>query len=226
MVQFFQGNSLWALVRQSDWISTTVLLILLCMSIASWSVWLYNFLLFRDKKRQLHEARELLQGAQTVDELMYGAAQLRRTFFGNLLEASTRALKHIMTRSGEKFSVHDVELVQMVLDQELQEVVIQEEKPLSFLRISADTATLLGLFGTIWGLIHSFIRISEKQSADIVTVAPGIAEALITTLAGLLVAIPAVMMVHSIMTQIRFIEQQVSILADRVEWIIKYQLMK
>jgi len=79
----------------------------------------------------------------------------------------------------------------------------------------------LGLFGTVWGLVHAFIRISEKQSADITTVAPGIAEALITTLAGLLVAIPALVMYHYLMSEIRTIERQLFILADKFSFIVQ-----
>ena len=78
-----------------------------------------------------------------------------------------------------------------------------EESYLPFLFTSASVSPLLGLFGTVWGLVHAFIRISEKQSADITTVAPGIAEALITTLAGLLVAVPALVMYHYLIAQIR-----------------------
>lgn len=69
--------------------------------------------------------------------------------------------------------------------------------------------------------MHAFIRISEKQSADIATVAPGIAEALITTLAGLLVAIPALVMYHYLMSQVRIIERQLFVIADKFNYIVQ-----
>ena len=71
------------------------------------------------------------------------------------------------------------------------------------LSVSAAVSPLLGLFGTVWGLVHAFVRIGELQTADIATVAPGIAEALITTLAGLMVAIPALVMYHYVANKIR-----------------------
>ncbi len=74
---------------------------------------------------------------------------------------------------------------------------------------------MLGLFGTVWGLVHAFVSISQKQSADIATVAPGIAEALITTLAGLMVAIPALVMFVYLNTMVKDIEQKSMNLADR-----------
>jgi len=81
-----------------------------------------------------------------------------------------------------------------------------EESYLWILSTSAAAATLLGLFGTVWGLIHAFLRISQKQSADIVTVAPGIAEALMTTLVGLIVAIPALILFNYLSVQVRRME--------------------
>src|SRR6185436_18291996 len=90
----------------------------------------------------------------------------------------------------------------------IDDMMYQEESYLTLISTSGGVATLLGLFGTIWGLIHSFVRISELKSADVLTVAPGIAEALITTLVGLMVAIPAIVMFNFLSTQNREIEQR------------------
>ena len=73
-------------------------------------------------------------------------------------------------------------LVSNNMDRILDDMIGNEESYLPVLSTSAAISPLLGLFGTVWGLIHSFISISQRGSADIVTVAPGIAEALITTL--------------------------------------------
>jgi biopolymer transport protein TolQ len=66
------------------------------------------------------------------------------------------------------------------------------EKNLAFLATVGSTAPYIGLFGTVWGIMNSFISIGEQQSATLATVAPGIAEALIATAIGLFAAIPAV----------------------------------
>ena len=65
------------------------------------------------------------------------------------------------------------------------------EKRLSVLATAGSVCPFLGLFGTVWGVMTAFLDISTKGSTNIVVVAPGIAEALITTIAGLAVAIPA-----------------------------------
>ena len=97
----------------------------------------------------------------------------------------------------------------------------QEELFLPVLSTSAVVSPLLGLFGTVWGLVHAFMGIAQQRSADIAAVAPGIAEALITTLGGLIVAIPALIMFNYVQTRQRMFEFQLVSLADRFSAIIK-----
>ena len=84
----------------------------------------------------------------------------------------------------------------------------------------------MGLFGTVWGLIQAFMAIGEKQSADIAAVAPGIAQALTTTLAGLLVAIPAFVMFSYLSWQLKSLEQKLMQFADRSVLVIQKLLMQ
>jgi biopolymer transport protein ExbB/TolQ len=69
--------------------------------------------------------------------------------------------------------------------------------------------------------VHSFVRIGELQTADIATVAPGIAEALITTLAGLIVAIPALAMYHYVANKVRVIERLLFVCSDQISMIMQ-----
>src|SRR5207253_6860426 len=112
------------------------------------------------------------------------------------------------------------ELLEKNIDSSIETVLTQNEEYLAILSSSAAVGPLLGLFGTVWGLVHAFIRISETQVADIATIAPGIAEALITTLAGLMVAIPALIMFNYLQTKIRSIEYHLIIVADRMTFVL------
>ena len=96
----------------------------------------------------------------------------------------------------------------------LDEMMHHEERYLTVLSTAASVSPLLGLFGTVWGLVQAFIKIGEQQSADIAAVAPGIAEALITTIAGLLVAIPALILYSYLTSQVRSVEQQLCAVGD------------
>jgi biopolymer transport protein TolQ len=79
---------------------------------------------------------------------------------------------------------------------------------LSFLATCGNTAPFIGLFGTVWGIMTSFHQIGVKGSASLATVAPGIAEALIATAAGLAAAIPAVMAYNYFLGRVRRLEAE------------------
>ncbi len=80
---------------------------------------------------------------------------------------------------------------------------------LSFLATAANTAPFIGLFGTVWGIMHSFHAIGMMKSASLATVAPGISEALIATAIGLAVAIPATVGYNVFLGMLAGIEVQV-----------------
>ena len=77
---------------------------------------------------------------------------------------------------------------------------------LSFMGTVITVSPFLGLLGTVWGVMHAFLNIGASGSADLSTVAPGIAEALITTIAGLAVAIPAVFCYNHLNARLRLVE--------------------
>lgn len=82
--------------------------------------------------------------------------------------------------------------IEATLDAEISEVVMTLEKGHLVLAIAASASPFIGLFGTVWGIMNAFRGMSLEGSAGIAAVAPGVAEALVTTVAGLAVAIPAV----------------------------------
>ena len=77
-----------------------------------------------------------------------------------------------------------------------------------FLATTGNTAPFIGLFGTVWGIMNSFVGIGQKGSANLAVVAPGISEALVATAAGLAAAIPAVIAFNFFMSKIRVVESE------------------
>lgn len=212
-------NSLWQLVAQTDAISKTVLLLLLFMSIGMWTVFLCKAFLFYRKRRDIKAVLAQIRIARTVNELVVIAQSAQGTLPGYFLAQGLGHLKESpedLFLGEEKSSAEKIDYMRAMMEQEIDSVVTWEEEYIPFLSTSAVTSPLLGLLGTVWGLIHAFISISQTQMADIATVAPGIAEALITTLAGLIVAIPAVVMVNYLTAQVVHIEQQLVRTADQV----------
>ena len=217
------GNALWLLVMQSDFITKFILFLLLCMSIICWTIFLYKVILLRLKNRQLSMMLQRLREVQTFEEMRMVASAMIDTLPGYFLKRNLIVLKSILEHDAAKTHLTQQEFsyLRQQLEETLEDLMRTEESYLPFLFTSAAVSPLLGLFGTVWGLVHAFVRISEKQSADITTVAPGLAEALITTLAGLLVAIPALVMYHFLIAQVRVVEHELYKVADKFHWIIQ-----
>jgi biopolymer transport protein TolQ len=213
------GNTLWNIVTQSDAVTKLILLFLLAMSIFCWTIFFYKIILLRKKREHMRVMRKVMKGVTTFEQLIDVTAKQAGTLPGYFLTSNLSFLKSLLvTTTGEpkkQISSPELELIRQHADQTVEDMVHAENSYLPVLFTSASVSPLIGLFGTVWGLIHSFVRISERQSADIATVAPGIAEALITTLAGLVVAIPAVMLYYYCATQVKKVERQLYGLADQ-----------
>lgn len=219
MVEYFVGNSLWYLVAQADIVSKGILGLLFLISVLCWTVFLCKLILLYIRRRSIRRIRYVLQSVHSLDELIPIATQCAGTIPGQLLSHALLTLDTLGRRQPERMAP-SWDLMQYHLDQMVEQLVANEESYLSVLSTSAAVSPLLGLFGTVWGLVHAFVRISEKQSADITVVAPGIAEALLTTLAGLMVAIPALIMYNYLVVRARRVENQIIQLADQISLII------
>lgn len=225
-MRFFLGNSLWNLVCQSDSMTKFVLLGLLGASVVCWTILFYKLVLLSLKKKQLKEMMLQIKHVSSLDQLVNLAHKHEKTYPGHLLLGQLYGAKPIVERSAKRIATES-ELT--VLDEQrfslLEDMVYQEESYLNMLSVTSIVSPLVGLFGTVWGLTHSFMSISEKQSADIVTIAPGIAEALLTTLAGLIVAIPASLMYHYLKQQTREIEHCLQSLSDSIQTQLRCTLL-
>jgi len=155
------------------------------------------------------QALGFLQKADSLDDILKIGQRMNGTVPGYFVARNMRSVYTLLELhkkvGGERGFFYWQQLESQAY-QSVDEMADAEESYLWVLSTCAAAATLLGLFGTVWGLVHSFLRISQKQSADIVTVAPGIAEALMTTLVGLIVAIPALILFNYLSIQVRRME--------------------
>ena len=95
-----------------------------------------------------------------------------------------------------------------------------------FLATTGNTTPFIGLFGTVWGIMTSFHSIGQKGSASLAVVAPGISEALVTTAAGLVAAIPAVIAFNYFMSKIRIVETEMQSFSADFLNIIERDIMR
>ena len=177
----------------------------------------------RATKKELDLGLQKIYTVSTLEELLTVTTFLKNTVSADLLTSYFAQLR-ILAKNNEVTKKHlssqDMERLQYTIDQKIEDLMQEQSTYLPFLAITAATGPLLGLLGTVWGLIHSFMDISATGEADLTVVAPGIAEALITTLAGMLVAIPALVMYHYLIGEVRKVESIARKISDHFESIV------
>ena len=192
-----------------------VMLILLLFSIISWAIIIAKFRQLNRARRQNAEFFQLFWSApnlaaarQATDHLAYApAARVLRDSLapepgpgaGNPHPDAKSLPPHAGGHAAQRILRHS-----------LSEQEDRLSRSLSFLATCGNTAPFIGLFGTVWGIMTSFHDISLQGSASLATVAPGIAEALIATAAGLAAAIPAVMAYNYFLGQVRRLQTELS----------------
>ena len=221
------SSAAWQLILQSDWVCRLVLLGLFAASVFCTAITIYKIIIFSRKILQLKFLIKKLKQINTFQELIDVSREFKESLGGSFLHTNLNELKRILEKhknSSKNLSGKDIEVLELSTDNEINLILEDEELYLPVLASSAAASPLVGLFGTIWGLIHSFIDIGQEKSVDITTVAPGLAEALITTLAGLIVAIPSLIAYHYLSRQLHKIEFLLVEVNDRFIKIVKETL--
>ncbi|MCS7215169.1 MAG: protein TolQ [Thermodesulfovibrio sp.] len=196
------------LIKQTGIVAKSVLLILLLFSIFSWAVIFYKWKVFKNIKRQNQQFFEAFINSSGSKELFSLAKRFEISPIASLY-------KSVFAEIRGKNTVNLDAIVKKYSSDEVNKI----ESYLSFLATTGSTTPFIGLFGTVWGIMDAFRSIGIKGSASIATVAPGIAEALITTAAGLFAAIPAVIAYNYFTSQANKMINEVE---DFSETLLKY----
>jgi biopolymer transport protein TolQ len=227
MVSFLSNFVIFKLLGHADVLTFCIFWFLMCASFVCLVIFIMKMRTYNHKIYEAEAARLKLQSIMTLEELAQLGSHIHGTMAGKLISRTLISLRRLLKTHTAVKSVllpHEHEHIKGVLHESLQELIAAEELFVPFLKLSAETGPLIGLMGTVWGLINAFSRISDRQTADIPTVAPGIAEALVITLAGLVVAIPALVYYFVTMQKLKRLEHELEVIADRVEWIIESSL--
>jgi biopolymer transport protein TolQ len=196
------------LVASTTWVGKVVLIVLALMSVASWGVILYKWTSFGRASRQSNTFLDVFRRSNKFSEVQAVCRSLEASPLVGLFQAGYTELTAQMRHDGPadlpNAGTHPPGAAARPtlkslasVDRALMRASVVEmnklEHWISFLATTASAAPFVGLFGTVVGIMMAFFRISQTGSTSLGSVAPGIAEALITTAAGLLAAIPAVM---------------------------------
>lgn len=175
-----------------------VLLLLLVLSLVSWGVMLAKLVEFRRVERAGRAFVREVERARSVEGAEDAAVRAEPTPFTGVFRralrflAETRPALGATTERGARLSQSQVEALRLVLESEADLGRDQLGRLVSWLATIGSVSPLIGLFGTVLGVISAFTGIAQKGSGNLGAVAPGVAEALVATAAALAVAIPAV----------------------------------
>lgn len=183
--QAAQPSSLVTLLWRSSPIAKLVLLILLIFSVISWAIIAAKESATRQAAQQSKTLLDTLSNVSSLSDLRNATSQCPASPLTALTQAAENEL--------HKQSTLNLEAVQRALQGTAIEETTKLEKSLGWLASTASAAPFIGLFGTVVGIIIAFQGLSAASSASIQAVAPGIAEALIATAAGIAAAVPAVL---------------------------------
>lgn len=182
---------------------TAILLFLLLLSVLSWTVLgVKVWLLAREHKRSTRFAAQCWQQGQW--SAMRPATPQLMADFAKLVAAGQNAIQSVLNYpAGPNRQQHQFMMIQRTLEQQAQQLLRQKEAGLWALASIAAIAPLVGLFGTVWGIMNALIAISQSGDATLPVVAGPIGEALTSTAAGILVAIPAALSYNYLLRKIR-----------------------
>jgi biopolymer transport protein TolQ len=205
-------QSAWDMVLGGTLPTQLVLLVLLCFSLLSWWLIFWKWRHFRDVRQQGDRFLEVMDKAQTLEEAYKASLSLpespyRRVFKQGVnffSELRPGALRSDAPQT-EGLTLTQLEALRLVLEKEESEERDELAQGLNTLAIVGSISPLLGLMGTVIGIMNAFLGITATGSTNIGAVAPGVAEALVTTVAGLAVAIPAVIFYNYFVSRLNLV---------------------
>ncbi len=190
-----QANlSLFGLFLQADAVVKLVMIILLIASIWVWTIIIEKIMTIRRVNREANAFEDSFWSGGSLDELYEREGADPASPMAAVFGAAMGEWKRTVRIAGSEIGKTGVkERVDRAMNVTIMREMDRLERFMIFLASVGATAPFIGLFGTVWGIMHSFSAIAAMHNTDLAVVAPGIAEALFATAIGLVAAIPAVL---------------------------------
>lgn len=214
--------SIWGLFMSADLVVKLVMIGLIVASFWSWTI------IFNKAMR----IKTLFSSATHFEDSFWSGGSLEVLFerIGNrpgdpmsaVFAAAMREWKR--TGSNSRSSITLQERIERAMHVTVTREMDKLDRHMGFLSSLGSSATFVGLFGTVWGIMNSFIAISASQNTSLAVVAPGIAEALIATAIGLVAAIPAMIAYNKLSLELNRYGNRLDAFASEFGTIISRQL--
>ena len=181
------------LIIEANIVVQLVILVLIFFSVFSWAVIIFKRSMLKAAFSQSGNFLKVFQKSTNLSEVNKASRKYRGSPLAAIFQAGYKELAYLSkSNPGLPLTSERLEGESRALVKASNQEIAKLEKMMSFLATTGSVTPFIGLFGTVWGIMVAFQRIGIVRSAGLDIVAPGIAEALIATAAGLFAAIPAV----------------------------------
>ncbi|HCN10014.1 MAG TPA: flagellar motor protein MotA [Lentisphaeria bacterium] len=220
--------------EQSDTFGRLVVLLLFFCSVLAWTIIVEKWLSLRQISRHLRTAHKHIDRLTSADELCLGLKNIQgplRVVAGEavMVVARMQGLQAEPLMTGKKnlgkISVHNFDQVEAHVERVVDEEIMTMEERLGLLGSIVSAAPFLGLLGTVWGVMIAFCGMAAQGKANINAIAPGVSGALLTTVVGLLVAIPALIGFNLLTNKIKKLTIDLDNAAEQLLGLLKSALV-
>ena len=194
-----------------------VILILVAFSIISWAIIIQRSRILSGALKESSTFEDRFWSGEDLNRLYEGLSGSEQIFYVGFKEFSR--LKQANPNAPEAIIKGSTRAMNLAMNREIEDL----ENRIPFLATVASISPYIGLFGTVWGIMHAFMGLSGAKQATLQMVAPGIAEALIATAIGLFAAIPAVMAYNRLSLRVNKLEQNYGNFIDEFTTILHRQ---
>ncbi len=217
--------SMWDLFWNASWVIQLVMVGLIVASVWSWAIIAHKILRLRSLNQWADQFEELFWSGGALDTLYHKlhasvSDPMSAIFCAAMREWQRSATKIRSTEMRGTLEQRIERVMHTTLNREIQDI----ESHMGFLASLGSNAVIVGLFGTVIGIINSFEPIASQQNATLATVAPGIAEALFATAIGLVAAIPAAIAYNKLSSDIQRYAQRLDGFVSEFGSIVSRQL--
>jgi len=181
------------LFLRADWVVKLVMLGLALASLWSWTVILDKSFRFSALNREANKFEDEVASGKSLEDVASAAGERPRHALPRMLQGALREWREARTKglATDTQTAFLIQRIDRVLDAAIARESARVEDGLGSLAIVATASPFVGLFGTVWGIMHAFQSIAIQKNTSLAVVAPSIAEALFATAIGLIAAIPA-----------------------------------
>ncbi|PWC13329.1 biopolymer transporter ExbB [Brenneria roseae subsp. americana] len=206
--------SVWGMYQHADVVVKSVMIGLLLASVVTWAIFFSKTVELMGARRRLRREYQALEQARTLDDASETAETFNAGSVAQLLLGDAQNELELSARSDDNSGIK--ERTAFRLERRVAATGRHMGRGNGYLATVGAVAPFVGLFGTVWGIMNSFIGIAQTQTTNLAVVAPGIAEALLATAIGLVAAIPAVVIYNVFARWIAGYKAQVGDVAAQV----------